>query len=230
MIGDDDSTLPDDMLPAAAGERARTAALRARAKRLFPGVLLTLASIIQALALETLWGEIAGQAEAVGVASLGAVVWLQGSALLLAIMVLWIFYAQLVMRLAWVPRLIDSLVPFGYGLGQFLLADTIGSLALHLWLLPFPFIFALALLAWNATLAHAAEEPENAQIIDGFLPASRLVRLGPMVGTIVVLLALALVVWLAPGTALACLLMLNLLMLGHLVLQGAYWRRSMGLH
>lgn len=141
-------------------------------------------------------------------------------------MVLWIYYAQLVMRLVWVPSLADSLIPFALGIAQFLEAYLLGKSNVALWLLPFPMIFLLALAAWHLTLARAQREPENTEVIEAFMPESRIARFGPMFGSVLLLALLTLAIWIRPSASTPALAILNLLMLGHLGLQGSYWRSS----
>lgn len=204
----------------------KVAVLRLRAKLHFPNVLLTLTSIIQALALETLWSRVEAEIETKGLAGIPLDSWLQVSALLIAIMVLWIYYVQLVMRLVWVPSLTDSLIPFALGIAQFTEAYLLGKSNVAVWLLPFPMIFLLGLAAWHLTLARARRESENTAVIAGFMPESRIARFGPMLGSALLLALLTLAVWIRPATSTLALAILNLLMLGHLGLQGVYWRSS----
>lgn len=201
--------------------------LRNRAKSQFPSVLLTLSSVIQAMALETLWSRISDLARPSGFSAIPLEAWLQALALLLAIVVLWIYYAQLVMRLVWIPRLTDSLIPFALGIGQFLEADTLGNGAVASWLAPFPVMFLLCHLSWVWTLARAREESENALLIEAFLQNGRLARDGPMWASIALLAAMGVVVWILPGAAIGALVCLNLLLILQIVLQGIYWRRSL---
>ena len=88
-------------------------------------VLLTLVSIIQALALETLWSEIAEEGELAGGGFAGVMAALQGTVVLLSIVAVWLFFAHLVMRFAWVPGLRDTMGPFAIGLIEFVLAEFI---------------------------------------------------------------------------------------------------------
>jgi len=205
-----------------------SALLRARAKAHFPNVLLTLTSIIQAMALETLWSRLSDVADPNGFVAISIETWLQALALLLAIVVLWVYYAQLVMRLVWVPRLTDSLIPFALGVGQFLQADTLGRGDIALWLAPFPVIFLLSFASWNWTLSRARQEPENAHLMAAFMPEDPLVRHGPMLGSVLLLVVMTTCVWIWPGTSTAALVVLDLLMFAQLVLQGLYWQDSVG--
>lgn len=208
------------------GVDRQVAILRTRAKAQFPSVLLTLTSIIQAIALESLWSRFSSLAEPGGFLAIPVESWLQATAMLLAIIVLWIYYAQLVMRLVWVPRLADSLIPFALGIAQFLAIDTLGRGGIALWLAPFPLIFLLCFAGWNWTVSHAMEEPENADLIAAFLPEDRLLRHGPMAGSIALLTLLSAIVWLWPGASTAALMTLDALLILHLWLQGRYWRES----
>jgi hypothetical protein len=178
------------------------------------------------MALETLWSRVSDAAEPNGFSAIPIDTWLQALALLLAIVVLWIYYAQLVMRLVWVPRLTDSLVPFALGIGQFLQADTLGRSDVASWLAPFPLIFLLCFASWHWTVARALDEPENVLFVSTLIPENSLVRHGPMLGSVAVLSLLSAIVGVWPASATAALVALNLLMMLHLWLQGRYWRDS----
>ncbi|MCA9506173.1 MAG: hypothetical protein H6748_00805 [Spirochaetaceae bacterium] len=228
MSDANDSSDPSSEGPAATAvlPDPKTAALRERAKTHFPSVLLTLTSIIQAIALETLWSSLTDEVDRLGLAHVPLDTWLQASALFIAIVVLWVYYAQLVMRLVWVPGLTDSLVPFLLGIGQFIEAGSLGTADVALWLAPFPFIFLVLFGSWNRTLRRAAEEPENAAVIHSFFPDSALVRLGPVLGSAGVIGVLACVAWRWPGTSTGALVVLNGLLFVQLVLQRRYWQDS----
>ncbi len=198
--------------------------LRTRAKAQFPSVLLTLTSIIQAIAFESLSSRISELAEPAGFLAISLEAGLQIGAMILAIVLLWVYYAQLVMRLIWIPRLTDSLIPFALGLGQFLAIDTLGQGRIGLWLAPFPVIFLLSFSGWNWTIARAREEVENAEVIAAYLHESPWVRHGPMVASIVLLVLLSVSAWVWPRTSIAALAMLDLLLAMHIWMQGWYWR------
>ena len=142
--------------------------IRDRAKEHLPSVLLTLMSIIQALALEFLW-------EVVRVAprvfTWDAVLeWLQITATMLGILQLWMFYTSAAMRFRWTPTTQDLLFPFLIGVLEFTLIDlTGGHLALWFWTLAG--LYALA--AWDAqiVMVRARKDPDNREFFRTVRPA-----------------------------------------------------------
>ena len=95
--------------------------IRDRAKEQLPSVLLTLMSIIQALALEFLWDVVrVTPREFTWDAVLD---WLQIAANMLGILQLWLFYTSAAMRFRWVPTTQDLLFPFVIGILEFTLID-----------------------------------------------------------------------------------------------------------
>ena len=96
--------------------------IRERAKEHFPSVLLTLLSIIQALALELLWNRLRGN-DYFWDGGISAVVgWTQAAVLLLGIFQVWLFYTSIVMRFRWVPTTRDAVIPFVMGALELLLS------------------------------------------------------------------------------------------------------------
>ena len=83
-----------------------------RAKELLPSLLLTLISIIQALALEVLWSSITSREDLWAATETSVITWLQIAAVFQVIVLIWVYYAHLVMRLRWIPQLQDSIIPF----------------------------------------------------------------------------------------------------------------------
>jgi len=184
--------------------------------------------VIQAIALESLGSRIGELALPAGVRGIPLDAWLQALGMLFAILVLWIYYAQIVMRLSWVPELSDSLIPFALGITQFLEIHTLGCGGIALWLAPIPAMFLLCHFGWNRTVDRALAEAENAPFAPAFRAETRLVRDGPMLGSVALLGVLAAAVALRPGLGTAALVVLDLLLLAQIGLQGRYWRESMG--
>jgi len=135
--------------------------LRERAQEHFPAVLLTLISIIQALALELLWGKITGT-ESLWQADMVALVdWAMVSVTFLGILQIWIMYSCMVMGFVWLPGLRDSIFPFIMGLQQFMLVSLIGTEYEGLWLLVLASIFLSANIITHLSFKRARQEPAN---------------------------------------------------------------------
>ena len=77
--------------------------IRNRARANLPTVLLTLLSIVQALALEFLWGYFKETPDLLDVSWVNMLVWVQLTATLIGLVLIWIVYASHVIRLRWVP-------------------------------------------------------------------------------------------------------------------------------
>jgi hypothetical protein len=199
-----------------------------RTKELLPSVLLTLASIIQALSLEVLWegAQQAGHLWVPGSQRLAG--WLQVSATFLAVVLVWVYYAQLVMRFRWVPTLRDSAIPFGFGLGQFALGELLDPSRMHAWLYVVAGLFVYAAWASSTTLRVAEADPDNAWYFETF--DRRLVaRFGLAAATVFSFVALGLVtqrIGAGGRWGIAAMLAANALLLGQLAVQRLYWNRS----
>lgn len=202
--------------------------LRERAKQHWPMVLLTLVSIIQALALETLWVEVAGEQEIFAGGLYGAIAGLQALAVLLAIIVIWVFFAHLVMRFVWLPGLRDTIAPFAIGLIEFVLAEFIGAGQYGLWIASFSLAFLVAHVVVLSTFSRSELEPENAEFFAAG-PQGLLQRHGPTLGSVAVLLMLAGIVELAasPLVTAGALVLVVALLLAQLWLQRVYWYSSL---
>jgi hypothetical protein len=203
-----------------------------RAKSRFPSVLLTLLSIIQALALEVLWSNLSGS-EHLWARGLGAVIgWLQVSAVFGGIVVVWLFYSSLVTRLVWVPTIRDSILPFIIGGAQFLLAEMLSPELRHVWFFLLAGIFGFS--AWTSTtiLVRAKRQPENAGLWDDFDPKG-VGSLAAPIG-VVGLLALAGVgVWIWGATGLVALFAVgfaNFALIVQILVIRYFWNKSLGLN
>jgi hypothetical protein len=199
-----------------------------RAKELLPAVLLTLASIIQALSLEVL-REGAQQAPHLwvpGPARLAG--WLQVAGTFVSVMLVWVYYAQLVMRFRWVPSLRDSVIPFGFGLGQFALGELLEPGRMHVWLYVVAGLFLYAAWASTATLRAAEADPDNAWYLE-IVAQGLLARFGIAAATVLALLALGGItqrVGSGGAWGVAAMLAANAILLFQLALQRHYWNRS----
>ena len=146
--------------------------LRARAQEHFPAVLLTLISIIQALALELLWAKVTGTEGLFRTDMAALVNWGMVSVTLLGILQIWIMYSCMVMGFVWLPGLRDSIFPFIIGLQEFMLVTLIGTEYEGLWLLVLASIFVSANIITHLSFKRARQEPENEQFFRTRKPAT----------------------------------------------------------
>ena len=113
-----------------------------RAKRNFPTVLLTLLSIVQAFALELLWGHISAQAYLYDLSFIAVLSWLQIGATLLGILLIWLVYSDLVLRLSWIPTTTDAIFPFFVGIFEFAQIGALGPSTIGLWFIMLSVLFS----------------------------------------------------------------------------------------
>ena len=167
--------------------------IRERTKEHFPSVLLTLLSIIQALALELLWNRLHGN-DYFWDGGLGAVVgWTQAAVLLLGIFQVWLFYTSIVMRFSWVPSARDSALPFAIGVLEFAAVDLMGPESLSLWFVVFAMVFALSIFASQSAFDRARLDADNHDFFES-MPSSSRRDLAQPAATVAGLLVFALIV------------------------------------
>lgn len=135
--------------------------MRSRAKENMPHVVLTLLSIIQALALELLWSNIREADYLYRGGWIAAVYWGQVVATLFGVLVIWLVYSTNVMRFRWVPRISDSVLPFLVGLVQFSLIEMHGPGRYGGWFLCLALIFALMHGIAHLTMRRARQDGDN---------------------------------------------------------------------
>jgi hypothetical protein len=147
--------------------------MRQRAKNQMPMVLLTLLSIIQALALELLWVHITGDNTLLQLSWLSILSWLQIAVTLLGIMLIWLLYSSMTMRFSWVPSPGDSLVPIGIGVLEFTLIACLGMDYLMPWFLILATIFGAMTAALHSIFRRARQDPDNRAFFSITAPATR---------------------------------------------------------
>jgi len=146
--------------------------MRVRVMTQFPVILLTLISIIQALALELMWGKIV-DGDYLWQWDLQAVVgWGSISVTMLGILQVWVLYSTLVLGFTWRPTLRDMLLPFLIGLLEFILVTLIGPEFNALWLYTLAGIFLFGNTVAHITFRRARREVENAAFFLGREPAN----------------------------------------------------------
>jgi predicted lysophospholipase L1 biosynthesis ABC-type transport system permease subunit len=132
-----------------------------RARDLLPAIVITVLSMIQALALELFWNRFQGS-EYLWQSDLTAVIgWLQLLLMLLGIIEIWLFYVSLMLRFSWLPAMADTLVPFIIGLLEFLLIDLMGPDNLGPWLIGMAALFGICINATHVAHRRARRDPAN---------------------------------------------------------------------
>ncbi|MEM1432758.1 MAG: hypothetical protein AAGG11_01740 [Pseudomonadota bacterium] len=202
---------------------------RQRARANLPTVLLTLASIIQAVALEMYWNRIADN-EAMWALSYDALLgWLLAVAVLCGILLLWVYYAQLVMRFVWVPEIEDSLLPFGFGLLEFALIEFMDTAHIPIWFAIYGSVFLFAGWASYSTFTRAQRDPENRWFFTSG-GINRRALLGPTIIAALLLWGFGLLCWvLGPPAHLILLPVTIAVTLQQLYKQHLHWRASLSL-
>ena len=133
-----------------------------RARELVPALILTLLSMIQALALEFFWSKI-GASEYLWQWGWTAVIsWLQISVMLEGILLIWVLYVSFVLRFSWLPSLGDTLLPFFIGLLEFAMIDLTEPGLVGPWMVLLAVIFSLALFGSHTIMRRAERDPANA--------------------------------------------------------------------
>jgi hypothetical protein len=163
--------------------------MRDRAKEHFPTVLLTLLSIVQALALELLWSHLRESPYLFEPSLTAAVSWLQVLATFLGLVLIWVVYANHVMRFRWVPVTSDSVYPFFIGLIEFMLIESLGPDEIGLWFLFLAFVFGMMTWVSHANMRRARMDSDNEAFFSRFEPA----QLRDFYPVIAIVCALALV-------------------------------------
>lgn len=135
--------------------------MRERAKQQMPMVLLTLLSIIQALALELLWAHVRAEPDLLALNWTALLGWLQILVTLMGIILIWLLYSSITMRFTWTPTPGDSVIPFGIGILQFTLIASLGMDRLPVWFLLLAILFALMPATLQSIFRRARIEQEN---------------------------------------------------------------------
>jgi hypothetical protein len=203
--------------------------MRSRARELLPQVLLTVLSIIQALALEVLWSSMHESPHLWNGGLTAAIGWIQVLAVFLGILVMWLFYISLVFRYSWTPTISDSAVPFMLGVLEFTMAEMLEPELLHYWFYVLAAIFAGASATSVAILRRALADDANREMKDAFdySIGETALQAGGMIGTL--LIAGLVIHWRGPEgwVALSAVIIANLMLLLQMGLIRSYWNRSL---
>ena len=140
--------------------------IRDRARRKFPSVLLTLLSIVQAVALETLWEQSRLRLDLFDASWVTVVSWLQLIATLFAIIFVWLSYVGIVMRFRITPVLSDLILPFFVGLIEFLLIEMTLPGRLGPWFIVLAVISAFIIYIRHDLFRRARLDPDNREFFE----------------------------------------------------------------
>lgn len=204
--------------------------MRTRAKEHLPHVLLTLLSIIQALALELLWTHLEAADYLFTAGWTTLIYWLEVTGMFLGILVIWLIYAANVMRFRWVPSIGDSVHPFVVGLLQFMMIELLGPGGVGWWLLLLAGIFGIMNWVAHSTMRRARLDGDNEEFFRNVPPAT-FRDFYPAVTTVAGLAIFGLYLVLVPENLIVSALAMvgtTLLMLWQLYTVDFFWRRSMG--
>ncbi len=153
-------------------EGSQIKTIRNRAKEHLPMVLLTLLSIVQALALELLWSSVRESAYLLEMSWTALLTWIQISTTFMGIVVIWIVYAGTAMRFRWAPKTSDSVYPFAIGLLEFILIEALAPDYMGWWFVCLAMIFALMSWVSHMTMRRARLDGENDEFFVDLEPAT----------------------------------------------------------
>jgi len=202
--------------------------MRERAKEHFPTVLLTLLSIVQALALELLWSHLRETPYLFEPSWITTIAWMQILATFLGLILIWVVYANNVMCFRWVPVTSDSVYPFLIGLMEFMLIESLGPDEIGLWFIFLAVIFGMMIWVAHANMRRARQDPDNAAFFSKFAPAKFSDFYTPI--AIVCVLVLTGIYLHISGNqgffAILALLTTNVILIGQFYAAALFWKRN----
>lgn len=204
--------------------------IRLRAKDQMPVVLLTLLSIVQALALELLWDYVSSESYLYQPGWDAVLGWTQIFATFLGVLLIWLIYSSSVMRFRWVPATVDSIFPFLIGIIEFTLIELLGVEHIGAWFLVMALIFATMTWVGQLTFRAARRDEENEEFFSALQPAGwrDFVPAALNVGFQVICGVLLLVSGHTGWFAFVALLVIIGAMFYQIYLTDYYWRLSVG--
>jgi hypothetical protein len=146
--------------------------VRDRATDMFPMVLLTLLSIVQALALEFLWDHTRQRVDLFELSLAVLPGWLQIAATFNVIIIIWLMYAGMLMRFRWTPTTTDSIFPFLVGIIQFLMIDLMGTENFPLWIIVLALTFGCLVYIDHRAMRRARLHRSNEEFFNLYAPAT----------------------------------------------------------
>jgi hypothetical protein len=145
---------------------------RKRARKNLPAVLLTLLSIIQAIALESLWSKTLLISTQSGLLSATINIGLQVVISFLLIILIWLIYVGSAIRFRWTPTFGDLIFPFLLGLIELLLIQVMRPQTLGAWFVVLAIAWAmLSIFSYNIH-RRTRLDTENEDFFRHVLPAT----------------------------------------------------------
>ena len=203
--------------------------IRKRTKEHFPMVLLTLLSIVQALALELLWSHVR-ESDFLYERSWNAmIIWVQVLITFTGLVLIWVVYAANAMRFRWVPLTVDSVYPFIIGVLEFSLIETLVPGRHGQWLILNSVIFGMMVLVTHRLMQRARRDEDNEAIFRIYSPAT-LRDFIPQIIVVGLMILAGMFIWLAdpaPLFILMSLLGMAAVLSWQYYMTTEFWRRSM---
>lgn len=181
--------------------------IRKRAQEQFPTVLLTLLSIVQALALELLWEHIQETEYLFHGTQQALISWVQILTTLFGIILIWVAYASNAMRFRWTPSTADSVYPFIIGLLEFIQIEALAPGMVGQWIVIMGVIFGTMVLVSHLIMRSARLTGENGDFFKNVNPAT-LKDFYPSIMVITLLLVGGTYVWLSHNNGLISYLLI----------------------
>ena len=199
-----------------------------RTREKFPSVLLTLLSIVQAVALETLWEQSRLRLDLFDASWITIVSWLQLFTTLLVIIFIWLSYVGMVMRFRFTPILSDLILPFFVGTFEFLLIEMTNPGRLGGWFIVLAVIFAMITYIRHDFFRRARRDPENSDFFDVVSAATQRDHLTRIIPTVLFAL-IGIWLWISGDQgwlALIATLLVLIDITSQIYFAAKYWRLS----
>ena len=206
--------------------------IRDRARNSFPSVLLTLLSIVQAVALETLWEQSRHRLDLFDPSWMMLASWLQLAATLLAIIFVWLLYVGIVMRFRFTPSLSDLILPFIVGVLEFMLIEMTYPGRLAFWFIVLAVISATVSYLRHRLFWRARRDPDNREFFDAVPKATWRDHVARIIPTILIA-ATGMWLWIYGDESWFALVAILLVLIGittQIQIAAKYWRISMADH
>ena len=146
--------------------------IRSRARLQLPSVMLTLLSIVQAIALESFWSNLLELNLNLSLSLLSITAWLLALVTLALIVLVWLVSVSLVMRFEWTPSVTDLIHPFFVGLGQLLLIEAMTPQRISAWLAVLALFFLFVYFSNQGAYRRARQDPSNSEFFARLEPAT----------------------------------------------------------